>query len=170
MKRKFPLHWQILIGLVLGVLYGVGVSLFSNSSIAVKDFTINWIEPWGKIFVNFLKLIAVPLVLFSLVNGITSLKNVSSLGRIGGRSIMMYLITTVIAVTCGLLVVNFIKPWEALSFETAQDIIKNSLGDVGGKLKDAGKVKEHGPLQFLIDLKRNHSKDSSHRISWPIAP
>ena len=64
MKRKFPLHWQILIGLLCGLLYGGGVSLFAEETDQFKVFTSSWIYPWGEIFVNSLKLIAVPLVLF----------------------------------------------------------------------------------------------------------
>lgn len=156
MKRKFPLHWQILIGLILGVLYGGGVSLFSDSSEFFKSFTSDWIAPWGKIFVNALKLIAVPLVLFSLVSGIISLKDISKLGRIGGRTILIYLSTTVIAVSCGLLIVNLLSPWEAISAETAQEIISNYSEKVGSKISTAESVKNDGPLKFLIDLVPNN--------------
>ncbi len=156
MKRKFPLHWQILIGLILGVLYGGGVSLFSDSPEFFKSFTSDWIAPWGKIFVNALKLIAVPLVLFSLVSGIISLKDISKLGRIGGRTILIYLFTTVIAVSCGLLIVNLFSPWEAISSETAQEIISNYSGKVGSKISTAESVKNDGPLKFLMDLVPNN--------------
>lgn len=152
MKRNFPLHWQILIGLTLGVLYGGAVSLFADELEPFKNFTSDWIQPFGKIFVNCLKLIAVPLVLFSLVTGITSLKDVSRLGKIGGKTIGMYLMTTVIAVTCGLLVVNIMKPWDVVPPEVAADIIDNFSGKAEKTLENANKVKDHGPLQFLVDL------------------
>ncbi|MFT4899753.1 MAG: proton glutamate symport protein [Flavobacteriales bacterium] len=155
MKRKFPLHWQILIGLILGVLYGGGVSLFADSASsveAIQEFTAHWIKPWGTIFVNSLKLIAVPLVLFSLVNGISGLKDVTKLGSIGGRAIGFYVITTVIAVSVGLLVVNGFKPWESLTAESGQDIIRSFSDKAEGKISSAYNVKGSGPLQFLIDL------------------
>lgn len=152
MKRKFPLHWQILIGLILGVIYGGGVALLSDSPESIQQFTTHWIKPWGTVFVNCLKLIAVPLVLFSLVNGIASLKDVSKLGRIGGKSILMYLLTTVIAVFCGLLIVNIIKPWESISYETGQEIVASFSNEAGGKLNTAQNVKDEGPLQFLVNL------------------
>ena len=78
MKRKFPLHWQILTGLIFGVIYGGGVSIFVDTTSlveAIQEFTAHWVKPWGTIFVNSLQLIAVPLVLFSLVNGIAGLKD-----------------------------------------------------------------------------------------------
>ena len=71
---------------------------------------INWIKPWGLIFVNLLKLIAVPLVFASLVKGIASLSDISRLSRIGGKTVIFYLISTVIAVTIGLILVNIVKP------------------------------------------------------------
>lgn len=152
MKRKFPLHWQILIGLVCGLLYGGGVSLFAQETEQFKAFTSNWIHPWGEIFVNSLKLIAVPLVLFSLVNGIASLSDVAKLGKMGGKTIGMYLLTTVIAVTCGLIIVNLFKPWEAISYEMGQEIIQSYSDKAGENISDAQSVKKDGPLQFLVDL------------------
>lgn len=152
MKRKFPLHWQILIGLLCGLLYGGGVSLFVEETAKFQSFTSNWIHPWGEIFVNSLKLIAVPLVIFSLVNGIASLSDVAKLGKMGGKTIGMYLLTTVIAVTCGLIIVNLFKPWEAISFETAQEIIQSYSDKAGENISNAKSVKKDGPLQFLVDL------------------
>ena len=152
MKRKFPLHWQILIGLVCGLLYGGGVSLFAEETEQFKVFTSNWIHPWGEIFVNSLKLIAVPLVLFSLVNGIASLSDVAKLGKMGGKTIGMYLLTTVIAITCGLIIVNLFKPWEAISYEIGQEIIKSNSDKAVENISNAQSVKKDGPLQFLVNL------------------
>lgn len=166
MKKKFPLHLQILTGLILGLFYGAGVSFFIDSPEFIQKFTADWISPFGKIFVNCLKLIAVPLVLFSLVNGIASLKDISRLGKIGGKAISMYLLTTVIAVSCGLLMVNAWKPWMAIEQETAQEIIKTFSNQAGGKISTAIDVKDDGPLQFLIDLvPQNIVKASSNNSS-----
>tara|TARA_B100000674_G_scaffold178988_2_gene144938 strand:- start:8132 stop:9421 length:1290 start_codon:yes stop_codon:yes gene_type:complete len=152
MKRKFPLHWQILIGLVLGLLYGGGVSLFAEETEQFKAFTSSWIHPWGEIFVNSLKLIAVPLVLFSLVNGIASLSDVAKLGKMGGKTIGIYLLTTVIAISCGLIIVNIFKPWEAISYEMGQEIIQSYSDKAGENISNAQSVKNDGPLKFLVDL------------------
>ena len=96
-KRKLALHWQIIIGLALGL----GYSLLATVQGWV-DFTDNWISPWGTIFINALKLIAVPLVLVSLIVGIASMNNIRTLGKIGGKSIGIYLVTTIIAISIGL--------------------------------------------------------------------
>ena len=103
--KKLALHWKIIIGMVLGIIYGL-----IASKMYWVDFTDSWIKPWGIIFVNLLKLIAVPLVFASLVKGVASLSDISRLSRIGGKTIAFYLASTVIATTIGLIVVNVINP------------------------------------------------------------
>ncbi|MDP7430226.1 MAG: cation:dicarboxylase symporter family transporter, partial [Flavobacteriales bacterium] len=103
--KKLALHWKIIIGMVLGVVFGLIASKMGWAS-----FTNDWIKPWGTIFVNLLKLIAVPLVFASLIKGVASLSDISRLSRIGGKTIAIYLTSTVIAVTIGLLLVNTVNP------------------------------------------------------------
>jgi Na+/H+-dicarboxylate symporter len=102
---KVALHWKIIIGLVLGVVFALVSSYFGWSR-----FTINWIDPFGIIFINLLKLIAVPLVLLSIIKGISGLSDVGRLGRMGAKTIGIYLSTTVVAVALGLFIVNMMKP------------------------------------------------------------
>lgn len=104
-KKKLPLHIQIIIGLVLGAAWAV-----LSSTMGWSSFTLNWIAPWGDIFINLLKLIAVPLVLFSIVQGVTGLSDITGLGRLGAKTIGAYLVTTLIAIGLGLTLVNVIKP------------------------------------------------------------
>jgi Na+/H+-dicarboxylate symporter len=103
--RKIALHVKILIGLTLGI----GWALFSTAN-NLNRFTLDWILPFGKIFISLLKLIAVPLVLFSIIKGIVDLKDVSKLGRMGMKTLLIYISTTVLAVTIGLFLANVIKP------------------------------------------------------------
>jgi Na+/H+-dicarboxylate symporter len=103
--KKFPIHVKIMFGLVLGVIWA-----FISSSLGWNEFTINWIDPFGTIFIRLLKFIAVPLVLFSIISGVSGLGDVSKLGRLGGKTIGAYMLTTVMAVGVGLLFVNLIKP------------------------------------------------------------
>ena len=103
--KKLALHWKILIGLLLGVLWAILSSIFGWS-----EFTLNWIDPFGTIFINLLKLVAVPLVLFSIIKGITNLSDITRLGRLGSKTILIYVLTTMFAVTVGLSLVNLIKP------------------------------------------------------------
>ncbi len=103
--KKLPLHVKIVIGLVLGIIYA-----FVSSAMGWNEFTINWIDPFGAIFIRLLKFIAVPLVLFSIISGIASLSDISKLGRLGLKTILLYMTTTIVAVGFGLLLVNTIKP------------------------------------------------------------
>lgn len=114
--RNLALHWQIIIGLVLGVLFA-----FLSSSLGWSAFTLDWIAPFGTIFINLLKLIAVPLVLFSIIKGISGLNDVSRLGRMGAKTLGIYLLTTVTAVSIGLLLVNVIKPGTLLGDDQRMD-------------------------------------------------
>lgn len=117
--KKLPLHWKIIIGLVLGIIWA-----FAASALGWNQFTRDWIDPFGVIFIRILKFIAVPLVLFSIISGISGLKDISKLGRLGAKTLGIYLITTVAAVGVGLLLVNVIKPG-ALVDEDSR--IKNRL-------------------------------------------
>ena len=144
--RKIALHWQIIIGMVIGVLYGlVAVNM------GWVEFTNSWIKPWGTIFVNLLKLIAVPLVFASLVKGVASLSDISRLNRIGGKTISLYLTTTVISVTIGLLLVNTIKPGSNFDKDAIQ-LTSVSQEDANAKITSAEDVIEAGPLQFMVDI------------------
>lgn len=103
--KNLPLHIKIIIGLVAGIIWA-----FISSYLGWNEFTIDWIDPLGQIFIKLLKFIAVPLVLFSIIGGVSSLSDMSKLGRLGAKTLGMYLLTTVIAVGIGLVLVNLIKP------------------------------------------------------------
>jgi len=103
--KKIAFHWQVIIGLILGIIYALMAIHFS-----LQEFTAFYIAPFGDIFIRLLKLIAVPLVLFSIISGITSLKSIEELGRVGVKTLLLYLFTTVCAISIGLTLVNLIQP------------------------------------------------------------
>lgn len=103
--KRIPLHWRIIIGLLLGAGYA-----YLSISFGWNSFTLSYIKPFGDIFINLLKLIAVPLVLFSIISGVASMKDVNKLGKMGGKTLGAYLTTTVFAVGLGLILVNLFKP------------------------------------------------------------
>ena len=144
--KKLALHWKIIIGMVLGVVFGLIASKMGWAS-----FTNDWIKPWGTIFVNLLKLIAVPLVFASLIKGVASLSDISRLSRIGGKTIAIYLTSTVIAVTIGLLLVNTVNPGSDFDKESIEVTESTKLG-ANKKIVDAANVKEDGPMQFVVDI------------------
>ena len=134
--------------MVLGVLIGLLMTQFEGGKEIVQD----WIKPFGKIFINSLKLIAVPLILASLIKGVSDLKDISKLSKMGGRTIGLYLITTVVAVSIGLVLVNVIKPGNSISEETRQELVSNYSTDAEKYKEEAYKQKESGPLQALVDI------------------
>ncbi|CAM3718168.1 dicarboxylate/amino acid:cation symporter [Flavobacterium gelidilacus] len=146
--RKLALHWQILIGMGLGVLFAFLLVQFDWG----KQFIVDWIKPFGNIFINLLKLIAVPLILGSLIKGVSDLKDISKLSKMGGRTIGLYIMTTILAVSIGLAIVNIIKPGEYISEETRTELLTNFAGDANSKIEAANKQNEAGPLQALEDI------------------
>ncbi len=88
---------------------GVAWALFSGT-FGLNDITKDWLDPFGKIFINCLKFIAIPLVLFSIVSGVAGLGDPASLGKMGLKTLGLYLVTTVIAISLGLIVVNLFQP------------------------------------------------------------
>lgn len=147
--KKLALHWQILIGMLLGVIFG-----FIMASVNGQDFVMKWVDPFGKIFVKLLKLIAVPLILASLIKGISDLKDISKFKNMGLRTIVLYIITTVIAITIGLGLVNTLKPGKGITEGTVSMLKdKYSTSDQAQTiLINAKQQKEAGPLQFLVDM------------------
>ncbi len=148
--KKIALHWKILIGMVLGILFG----FLMNSLEGGKEFVTDWIKPLGTIFINLLKLIAVPLILASLIKGISDLKEISKIKEMGGRTISIYILTTVVAIVIGLSIVNTIQPGNGMSKQTIEKIktkYESSEG-VKDKMKKAQVTKDAGPLQPLVDI------------------
>ncbi len=146
--KNLALHWKILIGMALGVVFGLVLSFIDGGDAFVADF----IKPFGTIFINLLKLIAVPLILASLIKGVSDLQDISKLSKMGGRTIITYLCTTLIAVTIGLLLVNAIQPGKSISVETRKELVEAYASDADAKREAAAKQREAGPLQALVDV------------------
>ncbi len=117
-----------------------------------RGIVIDFIKPLGTIFIKLLKLIAIPLILASLVKGISDLKDISKLSNIGLRTFGLYLLTTVIAITVGILVVNIIQPGESISNETVASLTQTYEGDMSTKVENAIAQKTKGKLQFIVDM------------------
>lgn len=146
--KKLALHWKILIGMLLGVLFGLALSFMEGGAL----FVSHYIKPFGTIFINLLKLIAIPLILASLIKGVSDLQDISKLSQMGGRTILTYLCTTLIAVVIGLILVNTIQPGKSISVETRQELVEAYASDADQKREAAAKQKAAGPLQALVDV------------------
>lgn len=141
--KKLALHWKIIIGLVLGIIWA-----YVSANFGWSTFTKNWIAPWGEIFINLLKLIAIPLVLFSIIVGIAGLSDIKRLGRVGIKTLGIYLLTTVFAVSLGLILVNIIKPGKQLD---ANQQIKNRISYELWANENNIEIKDH--KSYLSDKK-----------------
>lgn len=146
--KKIALHIQILIGLAAGLIF----AMLSIKLGWPATFTINYIKPFGTIFLNSLKMIAVPLIFASLIIGITNIEDVTKLSRIGGKTFLIYTVTTILAVILGLTIANLVKPGQVISEQTRNRLMSlygNQVEEYGATLQEIHQV---GSLQFLVDL------------------
>jgi Na+/H+-dicarboxylate symporter len=144
------LHWKIVIGMVMGLLFGFSMTFFSWGN----DFVTNWILPIGTIFVRLLKLIAVPLILASLIKGISDLKDIAKFKDMGLKTFGLYMMTTLVAIFIGLALVNIFVPGDGISTETVEKLTATYANDSGvtSKIASASAQRQSGPLQFVIDM------------------
>lgn len=148
MKKWYrKLHWQIIMGLILGLVWGL-----LSSVVGMNDFTSDFIKPFGTIFIRLLVLIAVPLVLVSLISGIANLNDTTKLSRLGSKTVILYLITTVLAITIGLTIVNIIKPGSALPSDTREQLQATYSTNIDGRSQSVTEYEERGPLDFVVDI------------------
>ena len=148
--KSLALHWKILIGMLMGVVFGVLMLQIQGG----VGFIGAWIKPLGTIFVKLLKLIAVPLILASLIKGISDLKDISKFASIGLKTVVIYVLTTVVAIGIGLSLVNIFKPGNGVSDATISKLTATYANNssVKGKIEEAGRQQDSGPLDFVVDM------------------
>lgn len=146
--KKVPLYIQIIIGLVLGLLFGLGWLALGWTPEPVTDY----IKPVGTIFVNGLKMIALPLVIASLIVGVANLGDVTKLSRIGGKTVALYLATTMIAVTVGLVMANVLRPGHRLPPDTRDQLMSLYSESVEQSTGEATVLKDESPLKPIVDI------------------
>ena len=139
---KISLHWKILIAMLLGLIWAL-----ASENLNLVSFNILWISPFGDIFMKLLKLIAVPLVLFSIIKGVSNLSSISELGKMGTKTILLYLTTTCFAVFTGLFLVNQIGPGKGFNISEFE---KNSK--VSSIQEQVNINSEESPLKFIVDM------------------
>ena len=146
--KNMALHWKIIIGMVLGIIVGLIAIQFESGTGFVKD----WIKPFGTIFINLLKLLAIPLIVTSLVKGIADLSDISKFSRIGLRTLVIYLGTTLVAVLIGLVLVNVVKPGSGIDFSVMESLTESYQGSATDKMDIAQQTGSESPLQFIVDI------------------
>ena len=147
MRKKIPLWLKIIIGMILGVIWGLIAVNFG-----LEKLTSDWIKPWGTIFIKLLKLIAVPLIFISLVKGVTSITDISKLSRIGIKTISLYLVSTVISIVIGLLLVNALNPGATFPEQKRKELQAQYEQTVKEKEIQAAEVKDQSPLHIVEEM------------------
>lgn len=133
--------------MVLGILFG-----FIAGFAGWNDLVTDWVGPFGTIFMNMLRCVAVPLVFFSLIGGVMAVGDVTALSKIGLRAIFLYVITTVCAVILGLAIVYAIRPGSVVD-HSAVETMQQTYGSAVGQAVDLHiQSKSDGPLQPLVDI------------------
>ncbi len=148
---SIPLYLQILLGMIAGVIIGL-IALWFNG----EQFIQNWIRPWGQLFIRLLQLIAVPLVFITLVKGVTGLKDITRLSRLGGKTILLYITTTIFAVLLGMVMGLVVKPGNLVDKSQITHLQENYYSVVEQKKQEATSTQQEGSLAFLNDVIPNN--------------
>ncbi len=147
MLRKIPLYAKILIGMALGLIFG-----FLAILLGAQQLATDYVKPFGTIFLNLLKLLAMPLIFASLVSGISGLSDVSRLSKLGVKTITFYIVTTLIAVTVGLTLVSAIRPGKFVNEAKRVELFQKYSLDLAQRQQAAESITQQSPLQFLVDI------------------
>jgi len=119
MKQKTGMTTKILVWMVIGLTVGSLINSFAQDVRFIQDYFVNGLfHVVGSLFINMLKMLVVPLVTFSLICGVCGLGDISKLGRVGGKSFLLFMITTALAITLALSIATLIGPGEG--FEMSQ--------------------------------------------------
>lgn len=187
-KRGLALHWQILIGLALGILVGAGINMLWTSdtwsSLGVQDagaylsggeaasasvaeggsnqdaglaagvarFVRNANSFVGDLFMRGLRFIAVPIVLFSLIVGVSSLNDTAKLGRIGGKTIGLYMLTTAVAITIGLALAQIVGPGDSFPEDLREQLAAAQAESAGQKVEGAQEKGQQTPWTTALNI------------------
>jgi len=146
MWKRLPLWAKIIIGMALGLIWGM-----IATRTGLNEFTLDWVKPWGTIFLKLLKLIAVPLIFVSLVKGISSLTDMTKLSRIGIKTVAYYMASTLIATTFGLFLVNTVKPGDTFPEEKRAEFMEKWQGTID-ESQLLAESSDHSPLRFIVDI------------------
>ena len=133
--------------MVLGAGWG-----FLAMALKLEHFTSDWIKPFGTLFLNLLKLIAVPLVFVSLIKGISQLKSISSLSRLGLKTLVIYVCTTILAISIGIGATYLIKPGASFPAEKRTEFMLKYQSKLADKTTESVKNEHKSPMQYIVDI------------------
>jgi proton glutamate symport protein len=146
MINKLAIHWRILLGIVFGIGFGLISDFFE-----FQYFIKSWISPFGVIFINLLKMIAVPIVLVSIVKSVTDFKSFENFAQLSKNALVAFVFTTIIAVSTGLIIVNLIKPGNFIDDASKIELMNTFNKDISEKINSVSKQKDISILSPIID-------------------
>ncbi|KAF6510107.1 Proton/glutamate symport protein Sodium/glutamate symport protein [Geobacillus stearothermophilus] len=138
MMRKIGLAWQILIGLILGII--VGVVFYGNPNVAT------YLQPIGDIFLRLIKMIVIPIVVSSLIVGVANVGDVKKLGKLGGKTILYFEIITTIAIVVGLLAANVFQPGAGVNIKSLEKT------DIQSYIDTTNEVQHHSMVETFVNI------------------
>jgi proton glutamate symport protein len=138
MMRKIGLAWQILIGLILGII--VGVVFYGNPNVAT------YLQPIGDIFLRLIKMIVIPIVVSSLIVGVANVGDVKKLGKLGGKTILYFEIITTIAIVVGLLAANVFQPGAGVNMKSLEKT------DIQSYIDTTNEVQHHSMVETFVNI------------------
>ena len=150
------LHTKILIGLAIGLAVGIT----TNLTVGVNNATVEWINryvavPVGQVFLRMLFMVVMPLVFASISLGVAGLGDVRKVGRVGGKALGYFFVTTYLAATLGLVIVNMMRPWERVDTPTREALMERFAGDASSRVEAAATTAKFGPETFINIVPRN---------------
>ena len=154
--KGMKLHTKILLGLVIGAAAGVAVNrMLGPGHPTVETFNFYVAVPVGQVFLRMLFMVVMPLVFASISLGVAGLGDIRKVGRVGGKAIAYFLITTALAATLGLVIVNLMRPWERVTPETREAMMQRFAGDASARVEAATTTAQFGPDTFINIVPRN---------------
>jgi DAACS family dicarboxylate/amino acid:cation (Na+ or H+) symporter len=153
---EMKLHTKILMGLAIGLVLGIA----TNLTVGVTNPWVEWVNryiagPVGQVFLRMLFMVVMPLVFASIALGVAGLGDIRKVGRVGGKAIGYFFITTCLAATLGLVVVNLTQPWERVTPETRTALMDRFAGDASTRVEAAATTGKFGPETFVNIVPRN---------------
>ena len=158
--KGMKLHTKILLGLIVGLALGVTANLLTNHlPEGVEHPAVAAINTWvavplGQIFLRMLFMVVMPLVFASIALGVAGVGDLKTSGRIGGKAIGYFFVTTALACTLGLVIVNAMRPWERVTPQTRAELMTRFAGDAATTI-GASERQDFGIQTFINIVPRN---------------
>ncbi len=153
--KGMKLHTKILLGLLVGLVLGVTANLTVGPGHPTIEAINTWLAvPLGQIFLRMLFMVVMPLVFASIALGVANVGDLRKAGRIGGKAIGYFFVTTALATTLGLIVVNIMQPWERVAPETRVELMERFSGDAATRIETSEQNK-FGVDTFVNIVPRN---------------